>query len=56
MDPGVNLRRAQLIGGGAVGLAQPWIHPCIGPSPPERLNPTAEKCLQKVHPSQPLLL
>jgi hypothetical protein len=55
MDPGVNLHRAQLLRGGMVGATRPWIHPHLGLSPLERLNPAAEKYPQEVHPYQPLL-
>jgi hypothetical protein len=51
MDPGVNLCCAQLLGGGIVGVAWPWIHPHLGSPLPEQLNPAAKICLQKVRPS-----
>jgi hypothetical protein len=55
MDPGINFCRAQFLGGGAVGAAWSRIHPHLSRPPLERLDPVAEKCPQKVHPSQPLL-
>jgi hypothetical protein len=39
-----------------VGAAWPRIRPHLGPMPPKRLNLVVEKCPQKVHPGQPLLL
>jgi hypothetical protein len=38
-----------------VGAAWPWIQPHLGSPLPWWLNPMAEKCLQKLHPSQPHL-
>jgi hypothetical protein len=55
MDLGINLYRAQLLRGGMVGAAWPWIQPHLGLSPSERLNPAGKKCPQEVCPSQSLL-
>jgi hypothetical protein len=55
MDPGVNFRHAQFLGGRAVGAALSRIHPHLGPLPPKQLDPAAVKYPQKVHPIQPLL-
>jgi hypothetical protein len=55
MDLGISLHRAQLLIGGTVGVAWPWIQPHLGLSLLERLNPTPGKCLQEMRPSQPLL-
>jgi hypothetical protein len=55
MDLSVNFRRAQLLGGGAIGAAGHWIHPHLCPPLPERLNPATKEGPQKVHPRQPLL-
>jgi hypothetical protein len=55
MDPGINFHRAQFLRGGAVEVARSRIHPYLDPPPPEWLDPVAEKCPQKVHPSQAFL-
>jgi hypothetical protein len=55
MDLGINFRRAQFLGGGAVRVARSRIHPHLGPLPQEQLDLAAEKCPQKVHLGQPLL-
>jgi hypothetical protein len=55
MNPSIHFLRTQFLGGGAVGVAQSRIHPHLSPLPLERLNLVAEKCLQEVHPGQPLL-
>jgi hypothetical protein len=44
MDPGVGIRRAQLLGGGVVEATWPWIQPHLGFLWPEQLDPMTEKC------------
>jgi hypothetical protein len=55
MDLGDNFRHAEFLRGGAVGVAQSKMHPRLGPPPLEGLDLTAQKCLKKVHPGQPLV-
>jgi hypothetical protein len=44
VDPGVDLRRTQLLKGGAVGTTWTQIQPHLGLSPLGRLDPATENC------------
>jgi hypothetical protein len=55
MDPCIDLRRAQLFGGGMVRAAWPRIQPLLGLSLLEQLDPLAKEWPQEVSPHQPLL-